>query len=352
MDKGILRKWLKSGFMEKQRLFPTEQGTPQGGIISPVLANMTLDGMEKALETRFRWCKSAAIKNQVNLVRYADDFIITGRTEEHLKEAKRIVIDFLKERGLSLSEEKTRIVTIEQGFDFLGWNIRKYSGKLLIKPAKNNVHKHLQKIRNTIKEMQGNEQKDLIEKLNPIIKGWTNYHANQVSKKVFAKTSHETWKALWKWAKQRHPVKGLKWIKKRYFHREESRDWIFGYKDGNGKWVNLHKHADTHITRHVKVKAEANPFDPTWETYWEERDKQLANRTFYGKVKSLWKRQEGECPICRESIRVGDEFNIHHIIRRTNGGGETLDNLQLLHANCHRQIHANEGKKREQSDSH
>ena len=143
MDKDILRKWLKSGFVEKQRLFPTTQGTPQGGIISPVLANMTLDGMEKVLGERFRKKFTQSKQTLIHLIRYADDFVITGRTKEILEEAKSVVTEFLKERGLALSMEKTRITHIESGFDFLGWNFRKYDGKLLIKPSEKNVNNHI-----------------------------------------------------------------------------------------------------------------------------------------------------------------------------------------------------------------
>ncbi len=143
------------------------------------------------------------------------------------------------------------------------------------------------------------------------------------------------------------------WVKNQYFHREGLRNWVFGAKtgkDGNG-W-NLINHMDTKIRRHPKVKAEANPFDPKWERYFEEREKDLAKRTFYGKVKALWKVQDGLCPKCEQPIRVEDEFAIHHVIRRVDGGKDTLENLQLLHLNCHRQHHANEGRKREQPDSH
>ena len=353
IDKDILRKWLKCGFMEKQSLFPTAQGTPQGGILSPTLANMTLDGMEKALKERFSRNHSEQCKYQVNLVRYADDFVIVGKTEEVLKEATRVITEFLCERGLTLSPEKTRITHIDQGFDFLGWNFRKYKGKLLIKPAKKNVRKHIQTIWETTKKMAAAAQKDLIGKLNPIIKGWTNYHANQVSSKAFNRAEHATWAALWKWARQRHPHRSQVWVKNQYFHSEGLRNWVFGAKtgkDGNG-W-NLINHMDTKIRRHPKVKAEANPFDPKWELYFEEREKDLAKRTFYGKVKALWKVQDGLCPKCEQPIQVEEAFAIHHVIRRVDGGKDTLENLQLLHLNCHRQYHANEGHKREQPDSH
>ena len=344
MDKEILRKWLKCGFVEKQCLFPTEKGAPQGGILSPTLANMTLNGMEKVLWERFG--KKDTYKNSqslISMVRYADDFVITGRTEEHLREAREVIVEFLKERGLTLSPEKTQVVHIDQGFDFLGWNIRKYKGKLLIKPAKKNVRNHIQKIREIVKEMANESQKDLIKRLNPIIRGWTSYHASQVSKMTFVKVGQSTWQALWKWAKRRHPNKGLRWIKDRYFHKEGTRDWIFGVKI-NDEWMNLVNHADTRIKRHVKIKAAANPFDPKWEVYFEEREMDLANRQLFGRWKALWKQQDGECPICQQLITVGQEVAIHHIVRRVDGGLDTLNNLQLLHLNCHRQHHANVGR--------
>jgi len=345
LDKDILRKWLKCGFVEKQRLFPTERGTPQGGIASPTLANMTLDGMEKALLKRFPKTTLKGRNSLIQFIRYADDFVITGKTEEHLREAKDVVTEFLKERGLTLSPEKTRITHIDDGFDFLGWNFRKSEGKMFIKPAENNVKNHIRKIRRIIKEMTTATQKDLIRRLNPTIRGWANYHSNQVSKNTFEKVDHLTWKELWKWARQRHPTKGQRWIKDRYWFKERTRDWIFGVKtetkDGEG--TRLIKHADTPIRRHVKVKAEANPFDPKWELYFEERDKDLASKEFFGKVKALWKRQDGECPKCCQLITIDQEWVIHHIIRRIDGGNDTLNNLQLLHGNCHRQHHAKEG---------
>ncbi len=183
MDKAVLGKWLKSGFVEQGNWFPTLAGTPQGGIASPTLSNMVLDGMEIELAKHFgaktskkRW------KGKVNFIRYADDFVITGATKETLELAKSIIGDFLKERGLSLSEEKTKIVHIDEGFDFLGWNIRKYGGKLLIKPAKKNVQAFLRKIRLIIKENRTAKQENVIRLLNPVIRGWANYHQNQVAK--------------------------------------------------------------------------------------------------------------------------------------------------------------------------
>lgn len=344
MDKDMLRKWLKSGFVEKQRLFPTEIGTPQGGIISPVLANMTLDGMAKALKERFDQNGLQSSKNQVHLIRYADDFVITGRTEEILREAKEIITEFLKKRGLALSPEKTRMTHIEEGFDFLGWNFRKYTGKLLIKPAENNVKNHMRKIRKIIREMTNDTQEDLIKRLNPIIRGWANYHSSQVSKETYQKVDCLVWRGLWKWARKRHPSQGAQWRKDRYFHRRGARDWMFGVQTQSGKEPYMLKlHADTPIRRHVKVKAEANPFDPKWEVYFEQRDSQLMNRFWTGKLKALWKRQDGKCPICQQQITIGQEWAVHHIVQRAHGGKDTLDNLQMLHGNCHRQVHVKKG---------
>lgn len=238
MDKEILRKWLKTGFIWKGQMFPTESGTPQGGIISPVLANMTLDGMERRLAERFGAKKSRrAGRNKVNLIRYADDFVITGATKEVLEEAKTVIEEFLKERGLSLSPEKTKITHIEEGFDFLGWNVRKYDGKLIIKPAKKNVQTFLRKIRATIKKAKTEKQVTVIAKLNPIIRGWANYHQNQAAKETFHRVDHVIWKQLWQWARRRHPNKPSNWIKNRYFVQRGRRNWVFGttVTEENGK---------------------------------------------------------------------------------------------------------------------
>ncbi|MER8562906.1 group II intron reverse transcriptase/maturase [Mesorhizobium sp. M0578] len=209
MDKAVLRKWLESGFLQDGELFATEAGTPQGGIISPTLANMTLDRMERALRERFAPSDPQRRKNKVNLIRYADDFVITGASKEVLEEAKTLIEDFLRHRGLFLSEEKTKIVHIEEGFDFLGWNLRKYNGKLLIKPAKKNVQAFLRKVRAIIRNARTAKQGYVINRLNPVIRGWANYHRNQVAKETFQKVDDLIWRQLWQWACRRHPHKSL-----------------------------------------------------------------------------------------------------------------------------------------------
>lgn len=347
MDKGILGKWLKAGFVESQNWFATEAGTPQGGIISPVLANMTLDGMEKELAQRFGKLHgkgdSMARKNKVGLVRYADDFIVTCSTKEGLTAIEETVKEFLSERGLSLSPEKTRIAEIGDGFDFLGWNVRKYGEKLLIKPAKENVQSFLRKCREIIKGSGTMNQAALIGRLNPVIQGWANYHASRVSKETFSKVDHEIWRALWTWANRRHPNKSQQWIKNRYFLRSKNRNWVFGIrkKDGDEEGVGsrLVSAAATPIRRHVKIKADANPFDPKWEVYFEERESKAMKANLWGKVKRLWGKQEGKCPICRQTIQSDEEMHAHHIVWREKGGGDEITNLALLHGNCHRLVH-------------
>ncbi|HIH4326836.1 TPA: group II intron reverse transcriptase/maturase, partial [Pseudomonas aeruginosa] len=190
-DREILRKWLKAGYMEDRQLFPTEAGTPQGGIISPTLANLVLDGLEAKLDAAFgrkRYANGVQTRLMVNYVRYADDFIVTGRSKELLEqEVMPIIKDFMQERGLTLSPEKTKITHIDDGFDFLGQNVRKYNGKLLIKPSKANVATFLEKVRSAVKGNKALDQPRLIRMLNPMIRGWANYHQHVVSKATFAR---------------------------------------------------------------------------------------------------------------------------------------------------------------------
>lgn len=344
MDKGILWKWLKAGFIDKQTLYPIEAGTPQGGIISPMLANMTLDGLERILLKKY--LRGNWNKQKVNMVRYADDFIITGATKEALEdEVKPLIKEFLKVRGLELSQEKTRITHIDEGFDFLGQNIRKYDGVILIKPSKKNVKTFLDNVREKVKENKTAKQASLINLLNPVIRGWANYHRHVVAKKTFTSVDHEIWKLLWQWAKRRHPNKGNHWIKEKYFKKVGNRNWVFSTDSSNGEpkeALKLVKASETPIRRHTKIKAEANPLDPKWETYFEERLglKMKGNLRERGKLLRLWKSQNGICPTCNQSISKETGWNIHHIQLRCDGGKDNISNLMMVHPNCHRQIHS------------
>jgi RNA-directed DNA polymerase len=342
MDRAILRKWLKAGYMENRTLHPTTDGTPQGGIISPVLANMALDGLEQAIRARFPKTNSREQAKRVNVIRYADDFVITGRSKELLEETvKPLVETFLHARGLELSQEKTHITHIEDGFDFLGQNVRKYHGKLLIKPSKQSQQTFLTRIRTAIKANKTLDAGELIHLLNPIIRGWANYHRHVVSKAVFQSTGHAIHQCLWQWAKRRHPNKSRYWIKEKYFHTIGGNNWVFT-GEAKGRVVHLVNLSYEPIKRHIKVQGAANPYDPTWELYFEERLGVKMAATLKGRrqLLYLWKQQDGICPLCSQKITRITGWNNHHIIRRVDGGADTATNRVLLHPTCHRQLHS------------
>jgi len=343
-DKVLLQKWLQAGFIYKNKLFPTESGTPQGGIISPTLANLTLDGLECELRKTFTMnskgnrSSQQCSKHMVNFVRYADDFIITGKSPEILVKVKSLVENFLTTRGLTLEPSKTRITHIANGFDFLGWNFRKYNGKLLIKPSKANVSAILGKIREVIKGNKTAKQEDLVMQLNPFIRGWANYHHGAVAKKTFSKIDHLIWQSLWKWAVRRHPNKGRRWIKDRYFRSIGRRNWVFKADKARDALVIA---SDTKIIRHIKIKGDANPYDPQWDAYFEDRiGKQMkANLADHPKLQKIWGKQTGKCPICQQKITLETVWDIHHKKPRSEGGNDDITNLVMLHPNCHRQVH-------------
>src|SRR5215470_14615281 len=212
MDARMLRLWLQAGYWEKSRLFPTSEGTPQGGIISPLLANLILDGMEQAIRSRIR-----IRRDQVNFIRYADDFVVTARNKETLEQTvKPAVVAFLAERGLELSEQKTTITHIETGFNFLGQNVRKYKNKLVIKPAKDGLKALVQKTRECTKGMNGQTAATLISKLNPIIRGWANYHRHVCSRRTFWTADHIIQNQVLLWARRTHPNKSYGWLRRKY----------------------------------------------------------------------------------------------------------------------------------------
>jgi RNA-directed DNA polymerase len=275
MDKVVLRRWLQAGYIEMDTLFATEAGTPQGGVISPVLANMTLDGLEEAVLSSVAPTERTRRPFKVHVVRYADDFAVTAVSQELLTTRVRpAVAHFLAARGLELSEEKTRITHIEQGFDFLGQNVRKYAGKLLIKPAKKSVKSLLATVREVVRANASSTQANLLRLLNPIIRGWANYHRHVVSKARFAWIDHEIWYVLWKWALRRHPMKPIHWVKLKYFHVRGYRHWVFATKEivgGRAVYRELFAAMTVPIVRHVKAQSGANPFDPAWDDYFARR---------------------------------------------------------------------------------
>ncbi len=268
MEKPMLKKWLKAGYMERKAFFPTEEGSPQGGII----------------------------------------FIITGYSKELLEdEIKPLVETFLKERGLELSPEKTVITHIEDGFDFLGQNVRKYHGTLLIKPSKKNVQAFLDKVRGIIQDNKQATAGHLVCQLNRVLRGWARYHRHVVSKATFNSVQRSIFLALWRWARRRHPNKGAQWVKQKYFCSVRQRNWVFfgemTYQEETTR-VYLAWITDTPIERHIKIKERANPYDPIWETYFEKRldlkmERNLRKRRI---LLHLWEEQHGICPHCQQKI--------------------------------------------------
>ncbi len=351
MDRAILQKWLRSGYMEKHVLHETTDGTPQGGIISPVLCNWALDGLERLLKEKYPTgtrLKSLGGKYPaVNCIRYADDFVITGKTKELLEgEIKPLVEQFLRKRGLELSPTKTVVTQVTQGFDFLGQNVRRYpNGKLLIKPSKKNVKRFLAGIRETIKAALGKSAADLINELNPKIRGWANYHRHVVSKRTFDRVDHLIFYKLWQWARRRHPKKDPSWLKRRYFERYQGRDWIFFGEtcdeEGQPQKSRLLFASRIPIKRHVKVKSGANPYDPACETYFEKRDGDHMRESFRGTrtLRFLWYEQRGVCPVCNTKITRTTGWRLHHYVPRVMGGSRSLENRVLLHPECHNRVH-------------
>lgn len=347
IDKSILAQWLQSGYIESKKLFPTGSGTPQGGIISPILSNMTLDGLARRLKEKF-----GNRPIGINLVRYADDFIVSATTKECLEGAiKPLIIEFLAERGLQLSLEKIRTTHISEGFDFLGQNVRKYKcgryrQKLLIKPSKDNIKTFLRKIRQTVRKYRGIDQVSLIKIINPKVRGWANYHRSVVSKAIFSKIDHEIWKVIWGWSKWRHPKKSAKWIINRYFQNKGLRNYCFSglekQLDGIKKRYWLIHMSDVAIQRHVKIRQNANPFDKEQDSYFEQRntDKMKQNKSGQRSVDSVIALQNGKCPLCKKSLKIFQNWRIRLRRSFSNGGNFTYSNMIIVHNICNRKMNS------------
>ena len=347
MNKTILRKWLKAGVVHQGRLSPTEEGTPQGGIISPTLANMALNGLEggliEHLGARFGRSKIKGLK--VNVIRYADDFVVTGSSRELLESEIRPWIEaFLAQRGLRLSLEKTKVVYMDEGFDFLGWNFRKYKGKLLIKPSKKNVKAFYSKVRGILKTHISVKQEDLIAKLNPVLRGWAQYHQPAVAKEAFSRMDSLIYWRLMRWSRRRHPNKSRSWCKSRYWQRIKERDEFAATvrAEGGSRTWKLLKLADTEIVRHEKIKGEYNPFDPAWEVYGEKlrTKRMLKSMSYQYETSMLFIKQDGRCALCAEPLDYEGGWHDHHIVRKVDGGSDAMSNRVLLHPVCHTRLHA------------
>jgi RNA-directed DNA polymerase len=337
----LVKGWLKAGYIFNGNHNPTEKGTPQGGVISPLLANIGLHGLEKFIKST---------NSRLGVVRYADDFIVTARDKESLEKACTQIQQWMLERGLELSPEKTLITSMEDGFDFLGFNHRHYSDKLLIKPTKKKVLDFCRRIGDEIKGLNGASQKAVISKLNPILRGFANYYRAVVSKETFSYISHRVWQYLWRWCRRRHPGKGKKWVRERYFYTIKGNRWTFACNNcdrrGNNKLISLYPIASTIIERHIKVKSAASPDDPTLKDYWEKRH-QKHGKTYWeknSKYDLVAQAQNWKCRVCSESIFNGEEIETHHIVPVAEGGLDDADNLQHLHTACHKQVHSLKSK--------
>jgi len=360
MDKKVLRLWLKAGVIDRRHFTATEAGTPQGGIISPCLANATLNGLESYLwdnlVSRFRVKKAEKLK--VHVVRYADDFIITAATKELLTDmVKPWVEQFLATRGVRLSQEKTQITHITEGFDFLGWNFRKYvpkspyrRTKLFTKPSKKNVSAFYRKVREIVKTSGALTQEELIGRLNPVLKGWAQYHSPAVAKRTFKRLDSLIVWLLWRWAKRRHPCKSANWTRTKYFQSIGDRKWVFAHpykgKDGKKRYRQLYELARTTIIRQPRLCVEYQPYDQAQELKWEKlRVQRMQHKLrFRGQILNLFQRQKGVCALCGHAISKETGWDDHHVIRRVDGGKDILKNRVLLHPNCHSLVHSQQRK--------
>jgi len=253
---------------------------------------------------------------------------------------------FLSIRGLELSPEKTRMTHITEGFDFLGQNVRRLGGKIIVTPSKKNIQAFKAKVKATFSKNKAAKQENLIGVLNPVIRGWANYHQAACASETFVSIDSWLWLKTWRWAKRRHPKKSAHWIKEKYFVTMGSRSWVFSARlkgsDEKRRRLELAKASDTPIRRHAKIKGEANPFDPQWEPYFEDRLGVKMQGDMKGKAKllRLWRNQNKRCTLCDQLITKETGWNIHHRIPKCEGGADNFVNLVLLHPNCHRQHHA------------
>jgi RNA-directed DNA polymerase len=353
----LIAGWLKAGVVENGRLSPTEEGTPQGGVVSPALLNVALHGMEHAAGVRYQRAGSdaaAAAKGSPVLIRYADDLVVFCHTRHEAEQVKARLASWLAPRGLAFNEDKTRIVNLGQGFDFLGFNVRRYHGKLLIKPSKAAVRRIRERLRTETRSLRGTNAQAVIARLNPIIRGWSAYYRTAVSSEVFAALDHYLWKLTYKWARHSHPNKPTRWIIRRYFGRfcKSRQDrWVFGDRDSGAYLIRF---SWTKIVRHQMVRGTSSPDDPALTGYWADRRRRGIPRPMDIASLRLLEAQHGQCPLCRELLLDADRppqspreweqwltvtrkaMIRNAIVLRADGTPDEAT-FRLLHAHCHRQ---------------
>jgi RNA-directed DNA polymerase len=359
-----VRAWLQAGVMDGKELFPTSEGTPQGGVISPLLANIALHGIENQINQAFPKLYKSGRETWFHkkgehflppqLIRYADDFVVIHENLAVVQRCQQIIAEWLKDIGLELKPSKTRIShTLEKyegnrGFDFLGFNIRQYrvaaeysaknfrgeavGFKTLIKPSKEAIKRHVVKVGKIIDAHKSVPQKGLIQHLNPVIRGWANYYSTVVSKETFSEIDHIVYQQLLAWAKRTHPGTPVKGIVKKCWQTVGKNHWVFATKESNEITTRLLKHAETPIVRHEKVKGEASPYDGNL-VYWSTRRKNHPECP--KKIAELLRKQQGKCNWCGLHFREDDLLEIDHILSTAQGGKNVTSNRQLLHRHCH-----------------
>ena len=340
-----IRRWLKAGVVELGAWSATEAGAPQGGPLSPVLANVALDGMERlfgaedAQDRYVRPSRRHGLNRGVSLIRYADDLVVTAPTQDILlTHVVPALIGFLGERGLRLSEAKTGIVHVEDGIDFLGFTVRRYRGTVLTRPQKAKVVRHLRAIGDYLRQHRQASPSQVIGELAPLIRGWTAYYRHGASKHAFHSADHHVQAKLWRWAKRRHPTKSARWVRSRYFDR----GWNF--VDGQTK---LARHDEVAIIRHAKVQGKRSPLNPDDQAYWETRRRRRLLETMRSPKRSaLLRQQDCRCVMCGVGFDPDDDISFidaHHDTPRHRGGTDWIGNLQLAHRWCHQAHHARIG---------
>jgi RNA-directed DNA polymerase len=344
-----VRAWLKAGVMDHGELFPTTEGSPQGGCISPLLANIALHGLEEFLVSQFPQRTKGF--SPPHVMRYADDFVVLHKDLAIVEKCLWLTLGWLKEMGLTLNPEKTQLVhTLEErekepGFDFLGFHIRQYPAgksrstqfppgrilgfKALIKPSSKSIKRHIEKLRDTLHKNRSAEQELLIKILSPQIVGWCAYFASSVCNQVFQKIQEVLFQMLFAWAVHRHPNKGKEWIADKYWRHNDGQGWIFRPRNST---LRLPLHGATRSRRHIKVAGRRSPFDGDW-LYWSTR--MGREPTTPTRVARLLKEQKGRCQECGLYFRPGDKLEIDHVRPRAHKGTDAQENLQLLHRHCH-----------------
>ena len=302
----LVERWLKAGVVEKGRLASTKEGTPQGGVISPVLLNVGLHGMEEAAGVRY--CRSrieTVMPGSPIVVRYADDLVAFCVSREQAEEVKARLVTWLAPRGLAFNEEKTKVVHLDEGFDFLGFNVRRYQGKLLIKPSKAAIQRHRKRLAAEMSDLRGANAKAVISRLNPIIRGWSAYYRNVVSSKEFSKLDSYLWTLTYKWSTFSHSNKSKRWVVNRYFgpfNKSRRNRWVFGDRSSG---VYLLRHSWTGIVRHQMVPGTASPDDPLLAEYWAKRRQRVAPPLDGVSLRQM-KAQHGRCPLCNALLLLAD----------------------------------------------